>query len=122
MSGTGIPPELAAMMAGAGGSGAGPGAGPMPGMELGPTAGGEAVAQSAVAKDGLAAWKQVQSMPPGERPEYDLVKALMLYVLTEGPSAPEASAIMAWLADKGFNIPGMQGGQGPQDDYDEDMG
>jgi hypothetical protein len=91
----------------------------MPGPELGPTAGGEAVAQSAVAKDGMAAWKMLQEMPEGQRPEYDLIKAVMLYVLTEGPSAPEASAMMAWLADKGFNIPGMQGGPGqPQDDYD----
>src|ERR1043166_8992997 len=94
---SGLPPEMAAMM---GPAAAGPEA-----MDA-QTAGAEAVAQSDIAKNGLAAWKRCQALN-GARCSGDDLKAMIMYVLTEGPSAPEAAAMSAYLQDHGVNLPGV---------------
>jgi len=99
MSGPGLPPEVIAAM-----TGPDAGAGALP-PEL-PSAGGEAVAQSAVAKNGLAAFERVQALGGG-RPEADDLKAILMYVLTEGTGAPSASDMIALLQKYGVSIPGV---------------
>lgn len=107
MSGQGIPPEILAAMSGQGGPGPGtpPGALPAGLPPEGVSAGGEAAAQSDVAAAGEAAWQRVQALQ-GARPEADDLKALLIYVLTEGPGAPDAPDITAYLQDKGIQVPG----------------
>lgn len=88
-----------------------------------PTAGAEAAAQSQVAQKGLEAWKRVQTLG-GARPEMDDLKALLMYVLTEGMAAPQAAEIAAYLKDKGVNIPGVSADPSglPPDMPSEEMG
>lgn len=131
MSGAGIPPGLEAMLAGGGSPlGQGPMAPALPpgapgtGMENPTTAGGEAVAQSDVAKAGLEAWQRCQGQP---RCSGDDLKAMIMYVLTEGQDAPEAQAMSQYLQQHGVNLPGVgpqNGGQfegpGPDDGGGED--
>lgn len=111
MSDPGLPPEIAAAMD----QGGAPGA--MPSTLESPTGGEEALAQSQIAKDGIAAWERCQGLN-GQRCSGDDAKAMILYVLTEGPEAPEAADMSKYLQKIGVKLPGVGATGG--DDYGEE--
>ena len=71
-----------------------------------PSAGGEAVAHSETASSGLEAFRRVQALN-GARPEASDLKAMLMYVLTEGMGAPSAADMVAVLEKFGVKIPGV---------------